>query len=167
LRIILYPEGEEADQEIIVKRSIDDEHCIDHHKDVEFGGVILKNGEDYTAESGSTIIKIKGSVIKNLRPGVYTLKVIFDDGLSTTSLTVKEKATESNTETPTEAPTEATTEAATVTTEATTQKTTEKTTEKKIDNNASTGDETDIALLILLIGLSLSAVTVIRRKKTK
>ena len=35
-------EGAETEQEIIVKRTIDDEHCKDHHRDVEFGGVILE-----------------------------------------------------------------------------------------------------------------------------
>ena len=133
-------EGEEIEVEIIAKRSIDDEHCIDHHQKVEFGGVVLTKDKDYTVKKGSTIVTIKGSFIKNLKPGVYTINVIFDDGAVSTKLTVKEKTTESTTE----ANTEATTEAA------------QKTVEKKTDKNAATGD--DINFWIALMALSMSGI---------
>ena len=166
-------EGDETEQVIVVKRSEDDEHCIDHHKDVEFGGVILKKDRDYLVGYGSTIVTIKGSVIKKLKPGKYIINVIFDDGVATTTLTVKSKTTETTTETTTEVTTEATTE---TTTEATTQATTEATTEavqkpaeKKKDTNVATGDGINLWFALMLLSMSGMAVvlTVGKKKKTK
>ena len=138
-------EGDETEQEIIVKRTIDDEHCKDHHRDVEFGGVILEKDKDYLVEYGSTIVKIKASVIKKLKPGVYTIKVIFDDGIATTTLTVKEKTTESTTEATTEA--------------------TKKPAEKKKDTNAATGDDINLWIALMLLSMSGMAVLTVGKKK--
>ena len=150
-------EGDETEQEIIVKRTIDDEHCKDHHRDVEFGGVILEKDKDYLVEYGSTIVKIKGSVIKKLKPGVYTINVIFDDGVATTTLTVKEKTTESTTESTTETTTQATTEEV------------KKPAEKKKDTNAATGDDMNLWFALMLLSMSGMAVvfTVGKKKRNK
>ena len=151
-------EGESSEPEIIVKRSEDDEHCIDHHKDIEFGGVILEKDKDYTVKSGSTIVTIKESVIKKLKPGVYTLKVIFDDGAVTTSLTVKEKATETTTESITETTTESITEATT--------EDIKKPEENKKDTNAATGDDINLWIAMMLLSMSgMAAVLTVGRKK--
>ena len=150
-------EGDETEQEIIVKRTIDDEHCKDHHRDVEFGGVILEKDRDYLVGHGSTIVTIKGSVIKKLKPGVYTIKVIFDDGVATTTLTVKEKTTESTTESTTETTTQATTEEV------------KKPAEKKKDTNAATGDDMNLWFALMLLSMSGMAVvfTVGKKKRNK
>ena len=142
-------EGDETEQEIIVKRTIDDEHCKDHHRDVEFGGVILEKDRDYLVGHGSTIVTIKGSVIKKLKPGKYTINVIFDDGVATTTLTVKEKTTESTTEATTEA--------------------TKKPAEKKKDTNAATGDDMNLWFALMLLSMSGMAVvfTVGKKKRNK
>ena len=150
-------EGDETEQEIIVKRTIDDEHCKDHHRDVEFGGVILEKDKDYLVGYGSTIVTIKGSVIKKLKPGKYTINVIFDDGVATTTLTVKEKTTESTTESTTETTTQATTEEV------------KKPAEKKKDTNAATGDDMNLWFALMLLSMSGMAVvfTVGKKKRNK
>ena len=150
-------EGDETEQVIVVKRSVDDEHCKDHHKDVEFGGVILEKDRDYLVGHGSTIVTIKGSVIKKLKPGKYTINVIFDDGVATTTLTVKGKTTESTTESTTETTTQATTEEV------------KKPAEKKKDTNASTGDDMNLWFALMLLSMSGMAVvfTVGKKKRNK
>ena len=146
-------EGDETEQEIIVKRTIDDEHCKDHHRDVEFGGVILEKDRDYLVGHGSTIVTIKGSVIKKLKPGKYTINVIFDDGVATTTLTVKGKTTESTTECTTETTTQATTEEV------------KKPAEKKKDTNAATGDDMNLWFALMLLSMSGMAVLTVGKKK--
>ena len=146
-------EGDETEQEIVVKRTIDDEHCKDHHRDVEFGGVILEKDRDYLVGHGSTIVTIKGSVIKKLKPGKYTINVIFDDGVATTTLTVKGKTTESTTECTTETTTQATTEEV------------KKPAEKKKDTNAATGDDMNLWFALMLLSMSGMAVLTVGKKK--
>ena len=153
-------EGDETDVEFTAKRSVDDEHCIDHHKDVVLGGVTLKAGRDYSVRHGSTIVTINGSVIKNLKPGVYTVKIIFDDGAVTTNLTVKERTKETTTETATETTTE-------VTTEATTE-TPQKPVEKKTDKNAATGDDVNLWIALMMLSMSGTiALFTVKKKKHK
>ena len=144
-------EGDETEQVIVVKRSVDDEHCEDHHKDVEFGGVILEKDRDYLIGHGSTIVTIKGSVIKKLKPGKYIINVIFDDGVATTTLTVKGKTTESTTETTTQATTEEV----------------KKPAEKKKDTNAATGDDMNLWFALMLLSMSGMAVVFIVGKKKR
>ncbi len=153
-------EGDETDVEFTAKRSVDDEHCIDHHKDVILGGVTLKAGRDYSVRHGSTIVTINGSVIKNLKPGVYTVKIIFDDGAVTTNLTVKERTKETTTETATETTTEVITEAAT--------EAPQKPVEKKTDKNAATGDDVNLWIALMMLSMSGTiAMFTVKKKKHK
>ncbi|MBQ8950187.1 MAG: LPXTG cell wall anchor domain-containing protein [Eubacterium sp.] len=153
-------EGDETDVEFTAKRSVDDEHCIDHHKDVILGGVTLKAGRDYSVRHGSTIVTINGSVIKNLKPGVYIVKIIFDDGAVTTNLTVKERTKETTTETVTETTTEVITEAAT--------EATQKPVEKKTDKNAATGDDVNLWIALMMLSMSGTiAMFTVKKKKHK
>ena len=90
----------EGDIVITVKRSEDDEHCIDYFSGVKIDDTELVSGTDYTAVAGSTVVTIKGSTLEKLSKGGHTITVIFNDGTAVTSVTLKEKETVTTTAVP-------------------------------------------------------------------
>ena len=73
---------------ITVKRSEDDANCFSHFTGVEIDGVALA-ASDYEAKSGSTVVTFKATTLQKLSIGSHTVKVKFDDGGISTSLTIK------------------------------------------------------------------------------
>ena len=90
----------EGDIVITVKRSEDDEHCIDYFTGVKIDDKDLVNGTDYTAVAGSTVVTIKGSTLESLSKGGHTITVTFKDGTAVTSVTLKDKETVTTTAVP-------------------------------------------------------------------
>ncbi|MBO4361132.1 MAG: InlB B-repeat-containing protein, partial [Eubacteriaceae bacterium] len=78
--------GSGSGLDIVIKRNRQDEECIDHFTGVivsdEKGSFekVLTQGADFTAESGSTVVKLSSSFLDSLKAGRYTLTVVFDDG---------------------------------------------------------------------------------------
>ena len=66
--------------EIIIKRSRRDDECFDHFAKLVCDGRELVWGEDYTAEAGSTVIKLSETFLKGLKAGKHDLTAVFDDG---------------------------------------------------------------------------------------
>ena len=85
---------------VTVKRSEDDEHCIDYFTGVKIDDKDLVNGTDYTAVAGSTVVTIKGSTLESLSKGGHTITVTFKDGTAVTSVTLKDKETVTTTAVP-------------------------------------------------------------------
>ena len=52
----------------------------------------MKNGEQYTAVTGSTIITIKSDYIKTLPAGEYTFTINFKDGSVSATITIPERS---------------------------------------------------------------------------
>ena len=90
----------EGDIVVTVKRSEDDEHCIDYFTGVKIDDKDLVNGTDYTAVAGSTVVTIKGSTLESLSKGGHTITVTFKDGTAVTSVTLKDKETVTTTAVP-------------------------------------------------------------------
>ena len=90
----------EGDIVVTVKRSEDDEHCIDYFTGVKIDDKDLVNGTDYTAVAGSTVVTIKGSTLESLSKGGHTITVVFKDGTAVTSVTLKDKETGTTTAVP-------------------------------------------------------------------
>lgn len=84
------------DYELVVKRSPDDSSCFRHFSGVSIDGVSLTAGTDYEAKAGSTIVKVKASVLKKLGVGKHTITVDFDDGSVNTALNIKAKPIDDN-----------------------------------------------------------------------
>ena len=72
--------GSGKDLEIIIKRSRRDEECYDHFVRLTCDGKELRPGTDYTAESGSTVIKLSDAFLRSLKGGKHDLTAVFDDG---------------------------------------------------------------------------------------
>ena len=90
----------EGDIVVTVKRSEDDEHCIDYFTGVKIDDKDLVNRTDYTAVAGSTVVTIKGSTLESLSKGGHTITVVFKDGTAVTSVTLKDKETVTTTAVP-------------------------------------------------------------------
>ena len=75
--------------EIIVKRSVDDDTCYSHFRDVQIDGVTLKYYDDYYAASGSTEIRFLPSYLQKLDYGVHKVTILFDDGSVSTTLSIR------------------------------------------------------------------------------
>ena len=80
------------------ERSEDDDSTIDHFTGIKVDGKDVDEG-NYTAESGSVIIRLKPSYLTTLALGDHTLKAEFDDGngSATAEFTIAE-AEEENTD---------------------------------------------------------------------
>lgn len=74
-----WTEGSESDLEFIISRIINNGGTFSHFTGIQ---VDKKNvgSSDYTAGSGSVIIKLKAEYLKTLSSGSHTLTVQFDDG---------------------------------------------------------------------------------------
>ena len=75
--------------ELVVKRSLDDAHCIDHFTGVQIDGKTLTVLTDYTVESGSTLVKLRASYLEKLSRGSHTVTIFFDDGSVQTKFAVR------------------------------------------------------------------------------
>lgn len=94
-----FTSGNASDIVVTVKRSESDDTCFSHFTGVQIDGTALVNGTDYTAVAGSTVITIKKETLNNLSEGGHTINVLFDDGKTETSVTVKAAGTNSNSNT--------------------------------------------------------------------
>ena len=74
---------------ITVKRSEDDASCFSHYAETLIDGKSVS----VSAKAGSTVITIGADTLEKLSAGTHTVTVSFDDGMATTTLTVKNKAT--------------------------------------------------------------------------
>ncbi len=83
-----YTQGAKEDAVITVHRSHADETCFAHFTGVMIDGKMLKNGKDYTAAQGSTVVTLKASMMKKLSEGSHSVTILFDDGQADTKLTV-------------------------------------------------------------------------------
>ena len=90
---IIYEVTEGAKQKYTITKNTEAKFKIDANYDLFDGKVYIDNvlvdSENYTSESGSTVITFKQSYIDTLSVGEHTLKVVFsDDGEATTKFTV-------------------------------------------------------------------------------
>ncbi len=74
---------------ITVAREPRPETCFGHFTGVEIDGVTLKNGTDFEAKEGSTVITIKPAALEKLKSGSRSVIVHFDDGQAETKITIK------------------------------------------------------------------------------
>ncbi|MBQ4252553.1 MAG: hypothetical protein II704_05855 [Erysipelotrichaceae bacterium] len=79
----------EKDYDIRVKRSVFDENCFAHFTSVSIDGRELIPDEDYTAESGSTLIHLKKEMLQQLSEEEHEVLISFDDGEATATLKVE------------------------------------------------------------------------------
>ncbi|MBR2295101.1 MAG: hypothetical protein IJ869_05005 [Clostridiales bacterium] len=85
-----YVIGSDKDYTITIKRSGDDENCYSH-----FTGTVKiddkeLDDDEFTSEHGSTIIRLKHSMLDKLDKGEHKVTVVFDDGEVSVTVTVKE-----------------------------------------------------------------------------
>ena len=85
-----YVIGSDKDYTITIKRSGDDENCYSH-----FTGTVKiddkeLDDDEFTSEPGSTIIRLKHSMLDKLDKGEHKVTVMFDDGEVSVTVTVKE-----------------------------------------------------------------------------
>ena len=86
-------DGVTTDVVTTIKRTEDDEHCIDYFGQAEIDGTPMTVGEQILTGSGSTIITIKKEFLATIGEGTHTLKVLFTDGGTITiEFTVKAAA---------------------------------------------------------------------------
>ncbi|MGN1324564.1 MAG: LPXTG cell wall anchor domain-containing protein [Bacilli bacterium] len=90
---IIYEVTEGANQKYTITKNTEAKFRIDANYDLFDGEVYIDNvlvdSENYTSESGSTVITFKQSYIDTLSEGEHTLKVVFSDGgEATTKFTV-------------------------------------------------------------------------------
>ena len=84
-----WKKGSEEGLTITVKRSEADEECFRHFTGVEGDGTDLVRDSDYTAEAGSTIVRIRPAYLEQLPAGEHTLTVTFDDGRAETKISIR------------------------------------------------------------------------------
>ncbi len=73
-------DGVTSDIVISIKRTEDDEHCIDYFSGAEVDGKAVTAGQQIEVTAGSTVITIKKDFLATLGEGTHTLKVSFNDG---------------------------------------------------------------------------------------
>nr|MCR5041388.1 InlB B-repeat-containing protein [Clostridia bacterium] len=84
----LWTAGASAPHMFRIVRSVQDELCYRLFKNVYLNGRKLVRDRDYTAEPGSTIIRLTPALLWSLEPGTYRVTVEFEDGSAETMLTV-------------------------------------------------------------------------------
>ena len=139
----------------------------------------LVSADNYTTQSGSTIITLKSGYLKDLSVGTHKITVIYTDGECSADFEIKRATGGTTTETTTkdrENTTEATTEGRENTTEATTEggKSSSEatmataTTESKAATNApKTGDDRNPLVWIVLLAAACGGMAVVVRYKSK
>ncbi|MGN1270931.1 MAG: hypothetical protein ACI4UX_02990, partial [Clostridia bacterium] len=98
---IVYEVTEGANQKYTITKNTEAKFKINADYNLFDGKVyvdnVLVDSENYTSESGSTIITFKQSYIDTLSEGEHTLKVVFTDGgEATTTFTIAKVAEENN-----------------------------------------------------------------------
>ena len=73
---------------VTVKRSPHDESCFGHFTQLLVDGDAWKDGRDYTAAAGSTVVTLKAKTLNRLSAGKHTVTITFDDGSVSTGLTI-------------------------------------------------------------------------------
>ena len=140
-----WTKGSDKAYTITVKRSEDDASCFAHYVETLIDGkkVVV------SAKEGSTVVTISAGTLEKLSAGTHTVTVKFDDGQTTTKLTVKNRtaSTDSEPSKPTDSnPTKSTG-----------------------SDSPQTGDNSNIGLWLALMLLSAAAVTALlissRKKK--
>ena len=84
--------GSGEDQLIVVKRSKDDSTTFDHFVRIEVDGRVLDE-ENYDAVSGSVRATLKSAYLETLSEGEHTVKLVFDDGEVSTTLSISPEST--------------------------------------------------------------------------
>ena len=168
--------GSGDDAVFVFERSLDPDTTFGHFE--EGGGKVMVDGEelgadDFTAESGSLKVTLKSDYLETLDAGDHTLTVVFDEGSYDAAFTIDEEAeeetesesesedeTESETPPPVdgEPPEESETETETETKESETEKPSNVTPDKPGPNGPKTGDDSNIALWMLMMAASAACV---------
>ena len=87
-----WTKGDTEGVTIVVKRNVDDDTCFDHFTGVEVDGTKVA-ADNYTAKAGSTVLTFKPAYLEKLSAEKHDVKITYDDGEVSTTLTVKEKET--------------------------------------------------------------------------
>ena len=143
--------------EFVFNRSIEDEKAFSHFTGLQVDGKDL-DVANYTAVSGSVIVKLKPEYLETLSAGKHTLTAVFDDGNNPSAeFTIKEKKHAA-------APTPAKTSGTTTVTKKTSQSAA-----KGSAKSPKTGDSSSPLLWISLLGISLFVIAkgVSSRRKAK
>ncbi len=147
-----WTKGSSDSLQMTFKRSVVDSETFSHFKGILVDGKAV-DASDYTAESGSVIIKLNPSFLETLTVGEHVLTAQFDDAADAEAdFTVKE-AVESAKDADIKP--------------ADTQADTQKTADEKIDS-PKTGDETNpqlMLLVMLLAAIDMALVAFIKSKK--
>ena len=77
---------------ITIKPAEGEDHSFSHFTGVEIDGKALKEGVDYTAREGSTVVTVKSETMEALSDGAHTAAVQFDNGTAEVKLTVQKAA---------------------------------------------------------------------------
>ena len=129
------------------ERSIDNPSTINHFQGINVDGKDVPT-QNYDAKSGSVIISLKPSYLDTLAPGEHTLKVLFDDGVTTTKFNIVAENVET-----------------VVVKKETNKEVVEK--EAKKAKTAKTGDATPMMICIIVMIISAAAAVMILIKKNK
>lgn len=81
-----------TDVVITVKLNDGVDHSFDHFTGVQFDGIALVDGTDYTAREGSTVVTLKAAMLQNRSIGAHTVTILFDNGNVQTNLTIRPKS---------------------------------------------------------------------------
>ena len=73
---------------IRVVRSRFDENCFAHFASLAIDGRELVRDQDYTAQPGSTVLRLKAAALQKLSLSEHEVLISFDDGRVETTLTV-------------------------------------------------------------------------------
>lgn len=91
-----WTKGSKDNVKITSKRTVRDEVTYGRFTDLYIDGVALTKGTDYTVAEGSVIATINASALEKMTPGKKTVKFAFEDGETSTSLTIVEAAAPAN-----------------------------------------------------------------------
>ena len=150
---VTYKQGSGKDAEATINRDPDNASCFSHFTGkATLGNKELKKDEDYTASSGSTIIKLSAKMLDTLEAGTYTLTVEFDDGVAEIKFTI-EKA--DPTPTPTTEPTATPTSTPTAT----------PTTAPKMPKSGDTGSIYPVLGTMVVVVSTLAFAVLLRKRK--
>ena len=83
-----WTKGSSSGVTIVVKRDPNDAECFSHFASVQIDGATLKNGTDYSAVSGSTVVTFPAATLQGLSDGKHAVTLSFDDGKAVTDLTI-------------------------------------------------------------------------------
>ena len=143
--------------EFVFNRSIEDEKAFSHFTGLQVDGKDL-DAANYTAVSGSVVVKLKPEYLGTMSAGKHTLTAVFDDGNNPSAeFTINEKKQAA-------APTPAKTSGTTTVTKKSSQSTA-----KGSAKSPKTGDSSSPLLWLTLLGVSLFVIAkgVNSRRKAK